>query len=108
MDSPAKDRVYSSRKFIITIFCMILICAGGLLAMHVPSFAPMYATYIGGILGALGLFITGNVSNDFLNNKTKANVEVEHIKATGVTIEAAKQTANSPDLSEADLNQSGE
>lgn len=104
----ATERVYSSRKFVLAIICIVVIFLGGLLAVKFPAFAALYPAFIGGVLGVAGLYITGNVTNDFLNNKTKANIEVEHIKVTGTTIKEAASSSQAPQLSQTDLNQIGE
>ncbi len=68
----------------------VFIAAGGALAAYSSLFAAQYATFIGGILAATGVYLTGNVATDFLTNKSKAIVEVAHINKTGTTVEAAK------------------
>lgn len=108
-EQETQDRVYSSRKFVVTILCVVLIALGGLICVKLPAFAGIYPSYIGGILGMAGIYLTGNVANDFLNNKTKASIQIEHIKTTGTTIEANKEsTVPSLELSEVDKSQDGE
>ncbi len=53
----------SSRKLFITLLAMLLVLAGGLISIKCPIFAGLYATYIGGILSAAGLYHVGNVAS---------------------------------------------
>jgi hypothetical protein len=113
----SEDRVYSSRKFVMALICIALIALGGLVCVKLVAFGAIYPTYIGGILGIAGLYIAGNVTNDFLNNKVQANVQIEQTKAIGVPIPTppvtvstttATNITNVPELSEADTHQDGE
>jgi hypothetical protein len=77
----AEDRIYSSRKFVLALICIVVIFLGGLVSIHSVAFAGIYPTFIGGILGIAAAYITGNVANDFLNNKVKASIEHAQIAA---------------------------
>lgn len=104
----AEDRIYSSRKFVLVIFGILILLTGGIIAVHSPTFAGIYPTFVGGVLGIVGAYITGNVANDFLNNKVKATVQVENIKTNGTSITKETSTIEGPQPSVADLHQDGE
>lgn len=74
-----KDGGFKSRKFIMVILTMGFVLVGAIIAMFSAGFAGNYPTYVGGILGGAGLYLAGNVSNDFLASKTKAQIEVAKI-----------------------------
>ena len=63
------DGGYKSRKLHLTYITQIFICLGAILAGKLPVFAPMYSTFVGGILGAAALYITGNVANSVVSKK---------------------------------------
>ncbi len=90
-----EDGGWLSRKFLLIIFAMLLITGGGLLSMYSPVFLELYATFIGGILGAVGLYFTSNVSHKFLAGKVNASVKMEAMKYAA------------PEPSNADLNHEG-
>lgn len=65
-----QENVYRSRKFLLTISTLILITAMAVFGMYVPSIQGVFPTYIGGILGILSLYFTGNVMTKWVVNKT--------------------------------------
>jgi hypothetical protein len=42
---------------------MVLICIGAFGAVKNSLFSTIYSTFVGGILGCLGLYLTGNVAS---------------------------------------------
>jgi hypothetical protein len=66
------DGGFSSRKMWMAYVGMLFIAVGGVLAAYKPVFGPLYDTYVGGILGALGLFMTGNIAGKYVLAKAAA------------------------------------
>jgi hypothetical protein len=58
-----KDGGYKSRKLVMAYVSQGLITLGAYMAGKMPVFAPVYATFVGGILGAAALYMTHNVAN---------------------------------------------
>lgn len=57
----SRDGGFKSRKFILTLVSLVLVSLGGLAACKWSVFQPMYSTFVGGILGALGIYFGANV-----------------------------------------------
>ena len=55
------DGSLSSRKFILTIFGLLLITVVTVASAQYPALAAVLPTFIGGILGTLSLYFAGNV-----------------------------------------------
>lgn len=73
-----EDNGYSSRKFIFCIAVAGIIVGVGLLAGTImPGVAAIYVELIGGVLGAAGLFVTGNIANKFVIAKTNPGVSFQ-------------------------------
>lgn len=64
-----KEKGIKSRKFILTILGLSLLVFMALIVAKVPVVAPLYSTFVGGVLGALGLYMTGNVVNKYAMGK---------------------------------------
>ncbi len=94
MESSQAQKFFKSQKFTIVIITIAAIFVGGVLCGLWPSFAAQYVTFIGGILGAAGLYLAGNVGNDFLATKSRASVQIAHIEKTGTVIAQADQEAS--------------
>lgn len=86
-----KDGGYKSRKFVITVLAFVFILVGAIIASLWPAFVAQYPTFVGGILGAAAVYLGGNVTNDYLNTKVKATVEVAKSKTEPVTPQVASQ-----------------
>jgi hypothetical protein len=59
-----------SRKFILTIIALVLLVGMGVLPVFLPAAAGSYPTFIGGLIGILGLYFSGNVANKFVVGKS--------------------------------------
>lgn len=64
MDS--KDGALKSRKLWFAIGTSVVIFLGGMMAAKWAAFAPMYETVVGGLLGSLGLYLTGNLGGKYV------------------------------------------
>ena len=64
-----------SRKFSLTLFSMCLITVVLYLATGSKVVEALYTPFIGGILGALGLYLTGNVTQKHLVAKQEKTEE---------------------------------
>lgn len=84
-----------SRKLFLVLLAMALIAAGGIYSVYSPVFLGLYGTFIGGILGACGLYFGGNLSDKWIAGKTNASVEIAKVNAP-------------PKPSTTDLEQNGE
>ena len=60
---------YKSRKFNLTVLGLILVTAVALSALKWPAIVAVFPTFVGGILGILSLYFTGNVINRYVVNK---------------------------------------
>jgi membrane protein DedA with SNARE-associated domain len=58
----------------------MLIAGGGAYATVSPVFLTIYSIFIGGILGAASLYMTGNISEKILAGKVNASVEIARKK----------------------------
>lgn len=96
--TPKDDGGFLSRKLVITILAMLLITTGAFVSAWWPIFAASYGTFVGGILGCLGIYLTGNVTNKFLTDKNA----VKAAEVVPVTTDSKKEPAKSKDDEEAD------
>lgn len=69
-----KDGSYSSRKFILTIFTIILLTTVSLAGIIYPAVVAILPTFVGGLLGILSLYFTGNVVNKYVAGKNLQNL----------------------------------
>ena len=83
-----KDSGFLSRKFILTLICMILVMVSGVVAAYLTALGPLYTTLIGGLLGALGLYLTGNVAQTFSAGSANAKI----IEASGAVSEEPEES----------------
>lgn len=58
-----------SRKYKLTLYGLGLITGFSLLTLNYPALVGLFPTFIGGIIGTLGLYFTGNVSQKILLTK---------------------------------------
>lgn len=63
------DGGITSRKFLFAVGTSVAIFLGAGIAAHWVSFGTNYETLIGGLLGCLGLYLTGNVTNTWAKGK---------------------------------------
>lgn len=64
-----KDGGAKSRKLWYAMFTSFSIFAGALVASKSDAFAAVYDTMVGGLLGALGIYLSGNVGTKWVINK---------------------------------------
>lgn len=64
------DGGFASRKLWFAVGTSVLVFASGILAAYFPAFRPGLETVVGGELGALALYLGGNVGTKFALAKT--------------------------------------
>lgn len=64
-----KDGGAKSRKLWYALFTSSFIFFGALVASKSDAFAAVYDTMVGGLLGALGLYLSGNVGTKWVIKK---------------------------------------
>jgi hypothetical protein len=64
-----QDGSFASRKFLLTIFSIILLTIVSLAGIIYPAVAAILPTFIGGLLGILSLYFTGNLVNKVVAGK---------------------------------------
>jgi len=69
-----KDGSFGSRKFIMAIFAIIILTSLALAGMIYPAVAAILPTFVGGLLGILSLYFTGNVVNKYVTGKNLKNL----------------------------------
>jgi membrane protein DedA with SNARE-associated domain len=69
MNEHLKDGGVKSRKLWYSVGTSVLIFGAGLIAARWTAFQPSLATIVGGLLGALSLFIGGNVAGKHVLGK---------------------------------------
>ena len=57
------DSSFGSRKFILTLVSLVLLVGAAVLAGFVPSFVALFPTLVGGIIGIVSVYMTGNIVN---------------------------------------------
>jgi hypothetical protein len=63
------DGGFLSRKLLFSLFSVIVIFAGWLIAGHFPSLQGLFQTYVGGVVGVAGLYLTGSVATNWTATK---------------------------------------
>lgn len=76
------DESFASRKFFMVLIGLALAFGGAILAAKIQGFQPSYPTLVGAIIGLVGLYVTGNVSEKYLGGKVNALVKMEALKLT--------------------------
>ena len=66
-----------SRKLWLAVGSIGTISLAALLSTKIPSLVPLYDTFVGGVLGALGLYLTGNVGARFVHKDAANRPEPE-------------------------------
>jgi hypothetical protein len=69
LEIPEASGTLASRKFILTVSTILLITAVSILAVWFPAIPAVLPTFIGGILGVLSLYMTGNIMNKYVVGK---------------------------------------
>lgn len=70
------DTSFASRKFIMVIIGLVTIFAGAILAAKMLGFAPSYETMVGGVIGLVALYVSGNVGEKFFGGKINSAVKI--------------------------------
>jgi len=73
-----KNGAYKSRKFTLTLLGVILITLLAAAGIWYPTVPAVYPTFIGGILGVLSLYFTGNVMNKYVVGKTAIQLKQDN------------------------------
>ena len=70
---------YKSRKLIMTLIAFLLLSLFALLTVRFPALNTNFSTFTSGILGALGLYLGGNVASKVVGAKgfKRANFPIE-------------------------------
>lgn len=71
----AADGAYRSRKFVLTLIGLLIITGVSVVGIWYPTVTAVLPTFVGGILGVLSLYFTGNVMNKFVIGKTAAALQ---------------------------------
>lgn len=74
MNEIIRDGGIKSRKLWFSVFSITIIFVGGVLAAHWAAVAAIYSTMVGGILGVVGAYLTGNIAQKWVG--TKAPMEI--------------------------------
>jgi hypothetical protein len=69
------DNGFKSRKFFLTIGCIVVVTTVSLLGIWFPAIEAILPTFIGGVLGILGLYFGGNVGAKWVIGKTVAQTQ---------------------------------
>ncbi len=74
-----KDGGYRSRKFWAAVLGMAMVCVMAYLSESRVTLAGLYPTLVGGIVGILGAYYTGNVATKLVASKQQA-IEEEPVE----------------------------
>lgn len=74
-----KDGSFASRKFLLTLVCILLLSGVSLSGVLFPAIVAILPTFVGGLLGIVSLYFTGNIMNKFVvgNNIAKIGTTSE-------------------------------
>jgi hypothetical protein len=64
-----------SRKFLLTILSLAILIGMTILCAKVAAMAALYPTFVGGLLGILGLYFGGNVAHRYATGKAVGYME---------------------------------
>jgi len=85
------DGGLASRKFLLILVVLALICGGLVAAIWSSVVAGLYGTFISGIITAAGLYYTGNITSKVLSGKINASVEIAKVATQPVNDEEINQ-----------------
>lgn len=71
------DGGLASRKLWFAVFTSLAVVLGAAAAVKWPLFSPNYEVMIGGLLGVLGIYLTGNLGAKYVLGKTPPTAEEE-------------------------------
>jgi 1,4-dihydroxy-2-naphthoate octaprenyltransferase len=74
---------HSSRKFLLCLFSLILISIITVLGVFYPAIQTTLPAFIGGVIGILSVYYTGNVATKFVIDKQVLEVEASKKKEEG-------------------------
>jgi len=57
------DGQFGSRKFVLTLVSLSLLVGAAVLAGFIPGFVSIFPTLVGGIIGIVSVYMTGNIVN---------------------------------------------
>jgi len=83
---------YRSRKFFLTILSVLILVLFSLMSIWFTAIAAILPSFIGGLLGILSLYFTGNVANKYVLGKVINNSN--QIQATN----AVNKTTSVPEV----------
>jgi len=83
---------YRSRKFFLTILSVLVLVLFSLMSIWFTAVAAILPSFIGGLLGILSLYFTGNVANKYVLGKVINNSN--QIQATN----AVNKTTSVPEV----------
>ncbi len=70
----AKEYSFWSRKFVTTIAGLLLVSAVFFSTVWLPMLVGLYPTYVGAVIGILGVYMGGNVANKYVVGKQTSNL----------------------------------
>lgn len=85
------DASFASRKFIMVLIGLGVAFGGAILAAKMQGFAPSYETLIGGVIGLVALYVSGNVSEKFFGGKINSIVKIAALSANKTKEEEIKE-----------------
>lgn len=56
------DGGLTSRKFILALICLVALCGFVGVAVHWAGVIGLFPEYVGGVLGVLSIYVTGNAA----------------------------------------------
>lgn len=66
----AQEGSYASRKFVMAIIGLVLITTLSVMGIWIKGVLAILPTFVGGVIGIVSVYLTGNVMNKFVSNKT--------------------------------------
>lgn len=55
------DNAFKSRKFVLTVFSIVVMLVGWFACAHWAALGAYYQVFVGGVIGALTVYMGGNV-----------------------------------------------
>lgn len=68
-DNNDRGEALASRKFLLSVLAMMVISLMSYFSIQSPAVQGILPTFVGGVLGVLGLYFTGNVANKHVVGK---------------------------------------
>lgn len=90
MDAALIDKLvggsYASRKFLLTLFSVVLLGTVGILSLWFPSAKDALTPMATGIVAILGVYFTGNVASKFVATKA---INASEATASKIVVEGS-------------------